>query len=125
MGEIPGKFVDDTQHEYNASAKMNLPSQDFVKVILYMKKKLKMAKYDIDDFNCANFAIEAFNSARSNDPLIVPKHNIPGGTTRKGSETPQGLYRELFRLKRDKMAGVEFTFPQNKAYAETTKIPCK
>jgi hypothetical protein len=122
---IPGKFSDDTQHEYNASVKMDLTFQELSTVIATLKLYATSSKYDIDDFNCTDFAIGIFNSARPSNPLIIPKYKIPGGQTANGTSTPQSLYKELLKYYRSSsMSNAVITVPQSKTYAEPTKIPC-
>jgi hypothetical protein len=124
-GSIAGKFINDSQHEFNASFKMVLTPEQFSKVISKMRLESKLNKYDIDDYNCTDFAVSIFNSVRSVDPIIIPKYQIPGSLNTKGSSTPQGLYREIFRRFKYSSSSRPFiTLPQNKSYVETSKIPC-
>jgi hypothetical protein len=52
-------------------------------------------KYDIDDYNCTDFALEVFNYTRPADPIEIPRYDLPGGMAPNGSNTPQGLYHRI------------------------------
>jgi hypothetical protein len=55
---IEGKFVDNSQHEFNASLKMNLSPENYrstLTEILYMSNFIQ---YDIDNYNCTDFALD-------------------------------------------------------------------
>lgn len=58
----------------------------------------KFVRYDIDDYNCTDFALEVFNSVRSS-ALDIQKMDIPGAMAPQGSNTPQGLYLTLQQMK--------------------------
>lgn len=100
---IPGRFINDAWHAYNASIKISL---NFVQLstILQEIKRIGAAgpRYDIDDFNCTDFALKILNLIRPTDPLVPQTYQLPGGpATTKGTNLPQGVYRELInRIKR-------------------------
>jgi hypothetical protein len=54
-------------------------------------------KYDMDDFNCTDYALSVFNAAAPTY-LSIPRMHIPNGTFGTTSNTPQGLYIELSNL---------------------------
>lgn len=90
---VAGKFVDNGGHEFNASIKMNLSADNFKSVlteILYLRN----SQYDLDEFNCTDFALNVFNKVRTNK-LEIPLYHVPGTITAAGSSTPQGLYNRL------------------------------
>ena len=98
---IPGKFVDNAGHEFNASLKMSLTPEELQSIInemLYLKNSIK---YDIDENNCTDFALHIFNFVRPGDPILIPKYDIPGGMAPTGTNTPQGLYQKLFSMKEE------------------------
>jgi hypothetical protein len=94
---IDGKFVDNGNHEYNASLKMDLtPAQlaSTLTEILYLKN----SKYDIDDYNCTDWALAVFNKTRSNK-LEIPVYYIPENNSPAGTSMPQGVYNKLKQMK--------------------------
>lgn len=122
---IPGKFVDDSKHEYNASAKMTITAAELATLISAIKLESKIIKYDIADYNCTDFAVKMFNVLRPSDPLKVPRYQIPNEASPNGSVTPQGLYNACFRgIKFSSMSRITFSIPNNKSYVEPSKIPC-
>ena len=91
---VESKMVDDGDHEFNASLKMNVTPFNFRSAIGKIKE-LSTMKYDMDEFNCTDFALEVFNYVRT--PLEIPQYVIPGGTV--ATNTPQGLYFKLNEMK--------------------------
>lgn len=90
---MDGKFVDNEQHEFNAGFKMNLTPAQLTSVLtelLYLKNQ----KYDIDNYNCTDWALDVFNKVRTNK-LEIPLYDIPGNVPSTGTRTPQGLYNKL------------------------------
>ncbi len=67
---IPAKFVDNAYHEYNATIKMSITTSQLDKVLNAIQVTAKTVKYDVDDYNCTNFAIDIFNMVRSTDPIV-------------------------------------------------------
>src|SRR5690606_38714654 len=96
---VDGVFEDNQHHEFNASLKMILSSEQFKLLISKMSDLRKRVKYDIDEYNCSDFALEVFNFARKGKELELPKLDIPGAATNQGSNTPQGLYLKLKQMK--------------------------
>jgi hypothetical protein len=94
---VDAKFVDDGGHEYNASLKMVFSPADLrstLTEILYMKNM----KYDVDNFNCTDWALNVFNKSRTNK-LEIPLYDIPGNVPSSGTQMPQGLYNKLKQMK--------------------------
>jgi len=98
---VTGKFVDNADHEFNASLKMSLTPeqlQTIINEILYLAGSIK---YDIDENNCTDFALHVFNSVRLGNAIEIPKYDIPGGMAPFGTSTPQGLYQKLSSMKEE------------------------
>jgi hypothetical protein len=93
---VDSKIVNDGAHEFNASLKMNITPYEF-RDMLNRAKELASMKYDTDQFNCTDFALEIFNYVRT--PLEIPRYSIPGGIGTYGTRTPQGLYVKLNQMK--------------------------
>jgi len=95
---IAGKFVDNGEHEFNASFKMNVSVTNFQSILTHILYLARFVKYDIDEYNCTDWALDVFNEIRS-DKLEIPKYDIPGGMAPYGTHTPQGLYQKLKQMK--------------------------
>jgi hypothetical protein len=96
---VNGKFVDDGNHEFNASIKMSITPANFKSILTEIRYLARFIKYDVDEYNCTDFAMDVFNKIRSNK-LEVPMIHIPGGIAPSGTRTPQGLYLKLQQMKR-------------------------
>ncbi len=94
-----GKFVDNANHEFNASITMNLTPEEFQSTLTHMLYLAHFIKYDIDEYNCTDFSLEVFNYKRGSNKLIIPMYDLPGGTALNGTATPQGLYQKLKAIK--------------------------
>ena len=121
---VPGKFVDNGQHEFNASLSMNLTPEEFTKTLNEIAYLSSSVKYDIDEFNCTDFALDVFNTTRISNPLEIPKYDIPGGTAPNGTNTPQGLYNELKVMQAQGMESNNINIPGYKGYVAASDGPC-
>lgn len=70
-------------------------------------------KYDLNDFNCTNYAIGVFNAAMGGTGLQVPNSPI-------GYKTPSSLYLRLSDIKTGGTAGISLT----PSMAPTSTTPC-
>jgi hypothetical protein len=121
---VKGKFVDNAFHEFNASLKRDISPAQLKDVLIKIENLSKFVKYDIDEYNCTDFALEVFNSVPFSKPLEIPKFNIPGGMAPNGTNTPQGLYQ---KLKSMRQAGEEYnniTIPGVKGFVSDSNGPC-
>lgn len=122
---ISGKFVDNAGHEFNASLKMSLTPAELQSVInemLYLKNSIK---YDIDEYNCTDFALHIFNFIRPGNPIVIPKYDIPGGMAPNGTSTPQGLYQKLSSMKEEGGAeAANINLPGVLGWLGDSKGPC-
>lgn len=75
---VQSKIVDNGEHEFNASLKMNITSEQLNNTLNYITN-LATHDYDIDDYNCTDFALEVFNQSRVGNPIEIQKGPIPGG----------------------------------------------
>jgi hypothetical protein len=91
---IEGKFVDNSGHEFNASFKMNVSAEHLKSILTEIQSLARFIQYDIDEYNCTDFALDVFNKIRTNK-ITIPMYDIPGGTAAGGPRTPQGLYNQL------------------------------
>ncbi|WP_241282627.1 hypothetical protein [Chryseobacterium timonianum] len=70
-------------------------------------------QYDLNDFNCTNYAIGVFNAAMGGTGLQVPNSPI-------GYKTPSSLYLRLSDMKTGGTAGISLT----PSMAPTSTAPC-
>ncbi|WP_336688001.1 MULTISPECIES: hypothetical protein [Bacteroidota] len=70
-------------------------------------------KYDLNDFNCTNYALGVFNAALGGTGLQVPNSPI-------GYKTPSSLYLKLNDMKTAGTAGISLT----PSMAPTSTTPC-
>ncbi len=92
-----GKFIDNEGHEFNASIKMDLSTDDLQKTLNEIRRLAGVVKYDLDDYNCTDLSLDIFNVTRT-EKLEVPLYQIPSGKS-VGSRTPNGLYYKLHQMK--------------------------
>ena len=121
---VTGKFVDNGQHEFNASLLMNLTPEEMQKTLAEVTYLSSFVKYDIDEFNCTDFALDVFNTARVSNPIEIPKYDIPGGTAPNGSNTPQGLYNKLKDMQAQGIESNNITIPGYKGFVAPSNGPC-
>ena len=95
---VTSTIVDDGkqgfEHEYNASMIMNISVSNF-NLTLSLATTAASLKYDLDGFNCADFALTCFNFNR-NVPIAVPDWQI---INKNYGTTPNGLYKKLQEMK--------------------------
>lgn len=119
---VDSKMVDDGDHEFNASLKMSLSPNSFSSVLGKIKE-LSTMKYDVDEFNCTDFALEVFNYVRT--PLQIPQYEIPGGIGTIASNTPQGLYIKLREMKNSNdPESANIMLPGVKGWVSNSNGPC-
>lgn len=95
---LDGKFVDNGSHEFNASYEVSVSPENLKSAIMRIRQ-LRNVKYDIDDYNCTDWAIEVWRSAVN--PSIwfdIPRFHMPGSLSPNGTSTPQGLYVKIKEL---------------------------
>lgn len=108
-GAAVGSMVnDDGGHEFNASISTGLSSLQFQSALETAVYLAGHANYDLNDYNCTDYAIEIYNSTSPRGNLIVPDWIGPDGITNFGT-TPNGLYNVLVK-RRPHQEGI-FTSP--------------
>jgi hypothetical protein len=91
-----GKLVDNAGHEFNASLFMNLTPAQLSSVLVRMQQ-LSNLNYDVDQYNCTDWALDIFNHTRTNK-LEIPLYGLPGSPMTQSTRTPQGLYHKLQQM---------------------------
>jgi hypothetical protein len=101
---VDSKVVDDGQHEFNASMTMNISPAQFVSVRHLAINYANTLDYDLNDFNCGDFALYLFNNSRPvNEQIQVPDWIVPSGYPSRPDAnfgtTPNGIYKKLKEMK--------------------------
>ncbi len=94
---ITGKFVDNSDHEFNAAIKMNITPAELRKVLGVIQLTTNTAKYDVDDYNCRILHLLCLIRCVRMILSLPTRFRIPNTINVSGSMTPQGLYLELQR----------------------------
>mgnify|MGYP007115599959 CR=1 FL=1 len=102
-------IVDDELHSYDASLTMNGVSASAFSSLMQVMIMLSSQSYDLDDFNCTDYALASFNILRPTNPLDVPDWVVlrpalfpPGLPVRDNfGSTPNALYKLLKKMKDD------------------------
>ena len=122
---VNAKFADNGLHEFNASLKMSVNPEDFQHMLNEISQLSGIVKYDIDEYNCTDFALQVFNKFRTTSDLEIAKFQVPGGITPNGTSTPQALYEKLVSMKQ--AGGPEasnITIPGVKGWVGNSSGPC-
>ncbi len=120
---VNSKIVDNGEHEFNASIKMNITPVQLNNTLNELSN-LNSVKYDIDDYNCTDFALTIFNDSRSRNPIEIQKIQIPGGRSPNGTDTPGALYNQLKIMQLMGIESGNINFPGTKAYVQASNGPC-
>lgn len=102
---IEGKFVDNAGHEFNASYSVDISAEGLHTAMMSILQ-LRNVRYDIDAFNCTDWALKVWRRAVS--PYLwfdIPKFHMPGSFLPGGTSTPQGLYVAIEELNSTGTAG--------------------
>jgi len=119
--------TDDANHEWNAGMNMTITPAQLQILLNNIAWTARTAKYDVDDYNCTDFAVNMFNTVRVADPINVTRFFIPGAARPGGSQTPQGLFLELRRRKQlnnGEAANIQVN-AGSKSYSGYSQSPCK
>ena len=120
-----GKLVDNFSHEFNASLNMNVTPEKFQQMLTHIEYLSNFIRYDIDEYNCTDFALDVFNYARGGNQLTIPKYDIPGGAAPFGTNTPQGLYQKLNAMKAlGNAESKDIIIPGLKGFVGSSNGPC-
>lgn len=119
---IDGKFVNNAQHEFNCGFKLNISPAQLQSALIQMQRS-RNYKYDLDNYNCTDWALDVFNAAGGN--LQVPLSDIPGNYLSTGTRMPNGVYHKLREMKNSndpRASGV--TIGIVKGFAGNSTGPC-
>jgi hypothetical protein len=119
---LGSKVVDNGNHEFNASLKRQLTAEQLKNMLSLLQYKTKNSHYDIDDYNCTDFALDVFNSVANSGKLEIPKFNIPIGIN--PASTPQGLFQKLKSMKDSGVESNNINIPGVKGWVANSSGPC-
>lgn len=89
-----------TQHEYNAYIEFEVPNEASFNVMKNMAKSLgNSMQYDLNDFNCTDFALQVINAGISESEQIRVPDWIGPSTGINYGTTPNGLYKTIAGMK--------------------------
>jgi hypothetical protein len=104
LSPVANKIVIDSEHEINASLEMNCGKAQFDSMKAHSILLTNTKFYDLDNYNCANFALDVFNKARSSSNQIqvnalyaTTPFTFPIGIVIWKS--PQGIFEKLQLMK--------------------------
>ncbi len=99
---VSGKIVNDADHEINASIEINNLTQSNFNSIKSKAIADATKSYDLDDFNCSDFALDVFNVIRPTNPIILTPFvgvivlsSPPIVVTKTINNSPQMLFSNL------------------------------
>lgn len=119
---LDGKWVDNSNHEFNAEYVLTISPESLQNAIVRIQNLARFIRYDIDDYNCTDWAIEVWRQAVSPSVWFdIPRFQIPGSLSPTGTSTPQGLFLKLREMKQAGTPGV--TIPVV-GYSGNSTGPC-
>jgi hypothetical protein len=92
-GAVGSMINDDGGHECNASVSKELNASVFQAVLEKAVYLAGNVNYELNDYNCTDYAIQIFNTTSPRGQIVVPDWIGPGGTN--FGTTPNGLYNVL------------------------------
>lgn len=122
---VASVVVDNGAHEYNSSITMpNLSEALFTAAEKLAEDYSQTKEYDLNDFNCTDFAVGVFNKARSsNDQIAIPDWYTQLTHLNYGL-TPNGLHEVLKNMKNKNGKEAE-NIHLGTFKANSSKGPCK
>ena len=90
------EILDNGKREYNAVVTKELTAEEFG-IVVQKAQELTAKKYNINKYNCYDYALDVFNSLPGIEKIPVRHVKFPLIFGRGGS--PCGLYRDLEKLK--------------------------
>lgn len=102
--QVNSVIKEDNLHEYNAKISMNLNEAQFQYFMNYSYNlSILKNQYNIQSYNCVNYALDCFNSVRN----IGSKINADNVsiTDQFNGKTPSSLYRRLESMKNNNFNG--------------------
>ena len=121
FGSIASTLKDNGVQEINASIEMNIDENQFNKVkqnaIAFSSRK-----YELADYNCTDYALDIFNSVRTNPIKVPPYKVILPGSTGAMTFNPAADPLAVFIEKSPQMLFSTLRQMKNSYHAEATRI---
>jgi hypothetical protein len=99
MGDVTSAIKNDGNHKVNASIKMDNILESQFQALQSSAISLAFLSYDLNDFNCTDFALRVFNVIRGTNKITIPNTVgiilNPMGLVVDYGQTPNGLYKFL------------------------------
>lgn len=96
-GPVGSKLNDNGDHDYDSAMTMSGISAADFKMLQIVALNKAHSSYDINDYNCTNYAMDVFNSIRDAQYQITIDDWVYGGVN--FGKTPNGLYLKMIDLK--------------------------
>jgi hypothetical protein len=97
LDPVESVILEDNLHAYDAKIRMSLTETQYNQLMNYSINLANNTQYDLNNYNCVNFALDCFNSVLSSGNKISAP-NIPIGYITNG-KTPASLYSNLVNMK--------------------------
>lgn len=104
-GPVGSKMNDNGSHDYDAKITQSTDAAAFLTALAQAVYLAGHNSYDLDEYNCTNYAVEVFNIVRPPSNTIVINDWIYG--VKNFGQTPNGLYNKLSALKASGDSSVE------------------
>ncbi|MFI5155265.1 MAG: hypothetical protein ACHQEM_03730 [Chitinophagales bacterium] len=95
---VCGEIMDNSGREYDVSLSTEISAKDFA-LILQKSQELSRRKYNLNKYNCYDYAVAIFNSLPGIEKLPLTHVKFPSIFGSGGS--PCGLFRDLEKLKNE------------------------
>jgi hypothetical protein len=97
-GSVKSKLLDDCDHAFDAKLFEEISAKEFANTIHWLITNSNGLYYDINDFNCTDFAVFVFNLARTGAKIKLEKQKILHGAITMC--TPNRLYDHIHEMVR-------------------------
>jgi hypothetical protein len=105
-GPVGSKIVNNGSHDREAYMIMSgITAADFHMLQIVAKNKANNS-YELDNYNCTNYALDVFNSIRDANYQINVDDWIAG--SKNFGQTPNGLYNKLAEMQNDGYTNISF-----------------
>ena len=95
---VRSQIMDNSERQYDVEVSMEISPEDFA-LILLRSQEFAIKKYNLNKYNCYDYALGIFNSLPGIQKLPLTHVKFPSILGKGGS--PCGLYRDLQKLKKE------------------------
>jgi hypothetical protein len=97
FGDLPGKISDDATHDFDISYSIRITEHQFGQLLTTIIAEGEKIKYNVQAFNCTDFAVRLLNSLRPEEPVVIYRDYLLNGAFLLS--TPGGLFNALQKKK--------------------------